>query len=59
MEKQVASSRRVEYSTGPSSVTVVRHKVLSRPLSSITGAESLSTDRGRVADVQDRSHEHE
>jgi len=59
MEKQVASSRRVEYSTGPRSVTVVRHQVLSRPSSSITGAGSLPTDRGRVTDVQDRSHEHE
>jgi len=59
MEKHVATIRRVEYSTGPRSVTVGRHQVLSSPSSSITVVGSLSTDRGRVKDVQDRSHEHE
>jgi len=59
MEKHVAKSRRVEYRTGPRSVTVGHHQVLSRPSSRITGAGSLSTDRGRVTDVQARSHEHE
>jgi len=58
MEKHVANSRRVEYNKGPRSVTVGLHQVLSRPSSSITGAGSLSTDRGRVTDVQARSHEH-
>jgi len=50
MEKHVAKSCRVEYSTGPRGVIVGRHQVLSRPSSSITGAGSLSTDRGRVPD---------
>jgi len=59
MEKHTAKSRRVEYRTGPRSVTVGYHQVLSRPSSRITGAGALSTDRGRVTDVQDRSHEHE
>jgi len=59
LEKRVAKSRRVEYSTGPRSGSVGHHQVLSRPSSSITGAKSLSTDHGRVSDVQARSHEHE
>jgi len=59
MEKHTAKSRHVEYRTGPRSVTVGHHQVLSRPSSRITGAGALSTDRGRVKDVQARSHEHE
>jgi len=59
MEEHTAKSRRVKYRTGPRSVTVGHHQVLSRPSSRITAAGALSTDRGRVTDVQARSHEHE
>jgi len=59
IKKHTAKSRRVEYRTGPRSVTVGHHQVLSRPSSRITRAGALSSDRGRVTDVQARSHEHE